>query len=156
VQPQLQALKERYPDDKVKQQQEMMEIYKKEKINPIAGCLPVAIQIPVFFSLYKVLFVTIEMRHAPFYGWIKDLSATETPFLRRITTACSISPLASVRACLQSIIGAPVFSRRSFTCAAEIFAIVVLIINETLLVRKDVACYVPSRHERRCKQRLYI
>src|SRR6476660_6206342 len=77
VQPQLQALKERYPDDKVKQQQEMMEIYKKEKINPIAGCLPVALQIPVFFSLYKVLFVTIEMRHAPFFGWIKDLSAQD-------------------------------------------------------------------------------
>jgi YidC/Oxa1 family membrane protein insertase len=77
VQPQLAALKERYPDDKVKQQQEMMEIYKKEKINPIAGCLPVALQIPVFFSLYKVLFVTIEMRHAPFYGWIKDLSAAD-------------------------------------------------------------------------------
>jgi len=75
VQPQLTALKERYPDDKVKQQQEMMEIYKKEKINPIAGCLPILIQIPVFFSLYKVLFVTIEMRHAPFFGWIKDLSA---------------------------------------------------------------------------------
>jgi YidC/Oxa1 family membrane protein insertase len=77
VQPQLQALKERYPDDKVKQQQEMMEIYKKEKINPVAGCLPVLIQIPVFFSLYKVLFITIEMRHAPFYGWIKDLSAPD-------------------------------------------------------------------------------
>jgi YidC/Oxa1 family membrane protein insertase len=77
VQPQLVALKERYPDDKVKQQQEMMEIYRKEKINPIAGCLPVALQIPVFFSLYKVLFVTIEMRHAPFYGWIKDLSAPD-------------------------------------------------------------------------------
>jgi YidC/Oxa1 family membrane protein insertase len=77
VQPQLAALKERYPDDKVKQQQEMMEIYKKEKINPIAGCLPVALQIPVFFSLYKVLFVTIEMRHAPFYGWIKDLSSPD-------------------------------------------------------------------------------
>ena len=75
VQPQLQALRERFPDDKQKQQQEMMEIYKKEKINPIAGCLPIALQIPVFFSLYKVLFVTIEMRHAPFYGWIKDLSA---------------------------------------------------------------------------------
>ncbi|MDB5631795.1 MAG: rane protein insertase YidC, partial [Tardiphaga sp.] len=65
MQPQLAALKERYPDDRQKQQQEMMEIYKKEKINPIAGCLPVALQIPVFFSLYKVLFVTIEMRHAP-------------------------------------------------------------------------------------------
>jgi YidC/Oxa1 family membrane protein insertase len=77
VQPQLAALKERYPDDKVKQQQEMMEIYKKEKINPVAGCLPVLLQIPVFFSLYKVLFVTIEMRHAPFYGWIKDLSAPD-------------------------------------------------------------------------------
>lgn len=77
VQPQLAALKERYPDDKVKQQQEMMEIYRKEKINPIAGCLPVALQIPVFFSLYKVLFVTIEMRHAPFYGWIKDLSSPD-------------------------------------------------------------------------------
>jgi YidC/Oxa1 family membrane protein insertase len=77
VQPQLAALKERFPDDKVKQQQEMMEIYKKEKINPVAGCLPVLLQIPVFFSLYKVLFVTIEMRHAPFYGWIKDLSAPD-------------------------------------------------------------------------------
>ena len=77
VQPQLAALKERFPDDKVKQQQEMMEIYKKEKINPVAGCLPVLFQIPVFFSLYKVLFVTIEMRHAPFYGWIKDLSAPD-------------------------------------------------------------------------------
>ena len=77
VQPQLAALKERFPDDKVKQQQEMMAIYKKEKINPVAGCLPVLLQIPVFFSLYKVLFVTIEMRHAPFYGWIKDLSAPD-------------------------------------------------------------------------------
>jgi YidC/Oxa1 family membrane protein insertase len=77
VQPQLQALKERYPDDRQKQQQEMMEIYKKEKINPIAGCLPVALQIPVFFSLYKVLFITIEMRHAPFFGWIKDLSSPD-------------------------------------------------------------------------------
>jgi YidC/Oxa1 family membrane protein insertase len=77
IQPQLAALKERYPDDRVKQQQEMMEIYKKEKINPIAGCLPIALQIPVFFSLYKVLFVTIEMRHAPFFGWIKDLSAPD-------------------------------------------------------------------------------
>jgi len=77
IQPQLQSLKERYPDDRMKQQQEMMEIYKKEKINPVAGCLPVLLQIPVFFSLYKVLFVTIEMRHAPFFGWIKDLSALD-------------------------------------------------------------------------------
>ena len=70
VQPQMQALRERYPDDKVKQQQELMELYKREKINPLAGCLPILIQIPVFFALYKVLFVTIEMRHAPFFGWI--------------------------------------------------------------------------------------
>jgi YidC/Oxa1 family membrane protein insertase len=77
IQPQVAALKERYPDDRMKQQQEMMEIYRKEKINPIAGCLPVVLQIPVFFSLYKVLFVTIEMRHAPFFGWIKDLSSPD-------------------------------------------------------------------------------
>src|SRR5215475_13463760 len=77
VQPQMQALRERYPDDKVKQQQELMELYKREKINPVAGCLPIVIQIPVFFALYKVLFVTIEMRHAPFFGWIKDLSGPD-------------------------------------------------------------------------------
>ncbi|MDQ0512699.1 membrane protein insertase YidC [Ancylobacter amanitiformis] len=77
VQPEIAALKERFGDDRVKLQQEMMEIYKKEKINPIAGCLPILIQIPVFFALYKVLFVTIEMRHAPFFGWIRDLSAPD-------------------------------------------------------------------------------
>jgi YidC/Oxa1 family membrane protein insertase len=77
VQPELTMIRERYADDKVKQQQAMMELYKKEKINPVAGCLPIAIQIPVFFSLYKVLFITIEMRHAPFYGWIHDLSAQD-------------------------------------------------------------------------------
>ncbi len=77
IQPHLTALRERYPDDKLKQQQEMMEIYKREKINPVAGCLPIVIQIPVFFALYKVLFVTIEMRHAPFFGWIRDLSAPD-------------------------------------------------------------------------------
>ena len=77
VQPQMMAIRERYADDKVKQQQAMMELYKKEKINPLAGCLPILVQIPVFFALYKVLFVTIEMRHAPFFGWIKDLSAPD-------------------------------------------------------------------------------
>ncbi len=77
VQPQLTAIRERYAEDKVKQQQAMMELYKKEKINPVAGCLPMIIQVPVFFSLYKVLFVTIEMRHAPFFGWIHDLSAPD-------------------------------------------------------------------------------
>jgi YidC/Oxa1 family membrane protein insertase len=77
VQPQMQALRERYPDNKEKQQQELMELYKREKINPLAGCLPIVVQIPVFFSLYKVLIVTIEMRHAPFFGWIRDLSAPD-------------------------------------------------------------------------------
>ena len=77
VQPQMAMIKERFANDKMKQQQEMMELYKKEQINPLAGCLPIAIQIPVFFSLYKVLFITIEMRHAPFYGWIHDLSAQD-------------------------------------------------------------------------------
>jgi YidC/Oxa1 family membrane protein insertase len=77
VQPQMQALRERYPDDKVKQQQELMEIYKREKINPVSGCLPMVVQIPVFIAFYKVLFVTIEMRHAPFFGWIRDLSAPD-------------------------------------------------------------------------------
>jgi len=77
LQPQMAALRERYPDDKVKQQQAMMELYKKEQINPIAGCLPMLIQVPVFFSLYKVLFVTIDMWHAPFFGWIQDLSAPD-------------------------------------------------------------------------------
>jgi YidC/Oxa1 family membrane protein insertase len=77
VQPEMMAIRERYGDDKMKQQQAMMELYKKEKINPVAGCLPILVQIPVFFALYKVLFVTIEMRHAPFFGWIKDLSAPD-------------------------------------------------------------------------------
>jgi YidC/Oxa1 family membrane protein insertase len=77
VQPQMMELRERYKDDKVKQQQALMELYKQEKINPLAGCLPILIQIPVFFALYKVLFITIEMRHAPFFGWIKDLAAPD-------------------------------------------------------------------------------
>ena len=71
------ALKDLYPDDKQKQQQAQMELFKKEGVNPVAGCLPMAVQIPVFFSLYKVIFITIEMRHAPFFGWIKDLSAPD-------------------------------------------------------------------------------
>jgi YidC/Oxa1 family membrane protein insertase len=74
LQPQMAAIRERYADDKIKQQQETMELYKRDKINPVAGCLPMLIQIPVFFALYKVLFITIEMRQAPFFGWIKDLS----------------------------------------------------------------------------------
>ena len=77
LQPQMEQLRERYKDDKARQQQELMELYKREKVNPVAGCLPVLLQLPVFFALYKVLFVTIEMRHAPFFGWIKDLSAPD-------------------------------------------------------------------------------
>ncbi|MDA9663278.1 membrane protein insertase YidC [Candidatus Pelagibacter sp.] len=74
LQPEMARLKELHKDDKMKLQQEMMALYKKEKVNPMSGCLPILVQIPVFFALYKVLFVTIEMRHMPFYGWIHDLS----------------------------------------------------------------------------------
>ncbi|WP_417462297.1 membrane protein insertase YidC [Kordiimonas sp.] len=77
AQPKIKKLQERYKDDRQKLQQEMMELYKKEKINPMAGCLPILIQIPIFFALYKVLYVTIEMRHQPFFGWLKDLSAPD-------------------------------------------------------------------------------
>ena len=77
LQPKMEALKQRYGADKMRLNQELMELYKKEKINPMAGCLPILIQAPVFFCLYKVLFVTLEMRHAPFYGWIHDLSAPD-------------------------------------------------------------------------------
>jgi YidC/Oxa1 family membrane protein insertase len=70
-------MRERFADDRMKQQQAMMELYKQEKINPAAGCWPMLVQIPVFFALYKVLYVTIEMRHAPFFGWIQDLAAPD-------------------------------------------------------------------------------
>ena len=84
IQPKLKELQEKY-DDKVKLQQETMELYRREKINPAAGCLPMLIQIPVFFSLYKVLNIAIEIRHAPFVGWIKDLSAPDPLTLSVIT-----------------------------------------------------------------------
>ncbi|MFZ3327596.1 MAG: membrane protein insertase YidC, partial [Methylocella sp.] len=77
AQPQITAIRDRFPDDKHKQQMEIMALYKREKINPLSGCLPVLFQFPVFFALYKVLVITIEMRHAPFFGWIKDLSAPD-------------------------------------------------------------------------------
>jgi YidC/Oxa1 family membrane protein insertase len=77
LQPQMEALRERYKDDKPRMQQELMQLYQKEKINPAAGCLPIVVQIPVFFALYKVLYTSIDMRHAPFVGWIKDLSAPD-------------------------------------------------------------------------------
>lgn len=77
LQPEMEALKARTGEDKAKMQQEMMALYKREKVNPAAGCLPILLQIPIFFSLYKVIFVTIELRHAPWFGWIKDLSAPD-------------------------------------------------------------------------------
>ena len=77
LQPEMVRLKELYKDDKVKLQQEMMSLYKKEKVNPASGCLPVLIQIPFFFAIYKMLFISLEMRHQPFFGWIKDLSAQD-------------------------------------------------------------------------------
>ncbi|MBL8561129.1 MAG: membrane protein insertase YidC [Gemmobacter sp.] len=77
LQPEMEALKERAGDDKAKLQKEMMQLYKEKKINPAAGCLPIFLQIPIFFSLYKVIFVTLELRHAPFYGWLNDLSAPD-------------------------------------------------------------------------------
>ncbi len=77
LQPEMQRLKERFENDKARQQQALMDLYRKEKVNPAAGCLPIVIQIPIFFALYKVLYITIEMRHAPFFGWIQDLSAPD-------------------------------------------------------------------------------
>jgi YidC/Oxa1 family membrane protein insertase len=77
LQPKIDAIRERFKDDKIAMNREIMEFYKREKINPASGCLPILIQIPVFFALYKVIFVTLDMRHAPFYGWIGDLSAPD-------------------------------------------------------------------------------
>lgn len=82
--PKLQAMREQFGNDKMRLNQEMMALYKEEKVNPASGCLPILIQIPVFFALYKVLFVNIEMRHAPFYGWIKDLSVADPTSLFNI------------------------------------------------------------------------
>ncbi len=77
LQPEMTRIREQAGDDKMRMQKEMMELYKKEKVNPMSGCLPILVQIPVFFALYKVLFVSIEMRHAPFFGWVQDLSAPD-------------------------------------------------------------------------------
>ncbi|GHC63513.1 membrane protein insertase YidC [Neogemmobacter tilapiae] len=81
LQPEMEALKERTGDDRQRYQREMMQLYKDKKVNPAAGCLPILVQIPIFFSLYKVIFVTIELRHAPFFGWIRDLSAPDSSSL---------------------------------------------------------------------------
>ena len=77
LQPKMEEIKKKFGSDPQKQQQETMALYQREKINPVAGCLPILVQIPIFFALYKVLFVTIEMRHQPFFGWIRDLSARD-------------------------------------------------------------------------------
>jgi YidC/Oxa1 family membrane protein insertase len=77
LQPEMEKIKERAGDDRQKMQQLMMELYKKEKVNPASGCLPILLQIPIFFSLYKVIFVTLELRHAPFFGWLQDLSTPD-------------------------------------------------------------------------------
>ncbi|HEY8963225.1 MAG TPA: membrane protein insertase YidC, partial [Alphaproteobacteria bacterium] len=77
IQPQMAEIREKYGDDRAKLQQEIFNLYKKEQVNPMAGCLPILIQIPIFFSLYKVLYISIDMRHAPFWGWIQDMSAPD-------------------------------------------------------------------------------
>jgi YidC/Oxa1 family membrane protein insertase len=82
IQPKVKELQEKFKDDRMKMQTAMMELYKKEKVNPLGGCLPILLQIPVFYAVYKVIFVAIELRHQPFFGWIKDLSVMDplTPF----------------------------------------------------------------------------
>ncbi len=84
LQPQMEKLKEQAGDDRQKMQQEMMALYKREKVNPASGCLPILLQIPIFFSLYKVIFVTLELRHAPWIGWIRDLSAPDPSSLMNL------------------------------------------------------------------------
>lgn len=92
LQPEIERIKELYADDKMRLNQEIMALYKQEKVNPVAGCLPILIQIPVFFSIYKVLYVTIEMRHAPFFGWIKDLSAPDPTSIFNLFGALPFTP----------------------------------------------------------------
>ena len=92
IQPKLKVIQERFKDDKQKQQQEIMALYKAEGVNPLAGCLPIFLQIPVFFALYKVLVLTIEMRHQPFVGWIKDLSAPDPLHVLNLFGLLSFTP----------------------------------------------------------------
>jgi YidC/Oxa1 family membrane protein insertase len=84
VGPRIKELQERYKADQQRQMQEMQRLYQTEKINPVAGCLPILLQIPVFYALYKTLTVTIEMRHAPFFGWIRDLSAPDPLYITNL------------------------------------------------------------------------
>jgi len=90
LQPEVAKLKEMYGDDRQKMGQEMMGLYKKHKVNPLGGCLPIIIQIPVFFSLYKVLLISIEMRQAPFFGWIQDLSVQDPFFVLPVLMGISM------------------------------------------------------------------
>jgi YidC/Oxa1 family membrane protein insertase len=92
LQPEMERIKEKTGGDRMKMQQEMMALYKREKVNPAAGCLPILPQIPIFFSLYKVLFVTIEVRHAPFIGWITDLSAPDPSSILNLFGLLPFSP----------------------------------------------------------------
>lgn len=92
LQPEIERIKDLYADDKTRLNQEVMSLYQKEKVNPVSGCLPLFIQIPVFFSIYKVLYVTIEMRHAPFYGWIMDLSAPDPTTIFNLFGLLSFTP----------------------------------------------------------------
>jgi YidC/Oxa1 family membrane protein insertase len=92
VQPKMKALQERYKDDKPRLQQEMLKLYQEEKINPAAGCLPILLQIPVFYALYKVLMVSVEMRHQPFALWIKDLSAPDPATVLNLFGTLNFTP----------------------------------------------------------------
>ena len=99
LQPEMEKLRERYKDDRAKQQQELMALYKTKKINPMAGCLPIVLQIPVFFALYKVLFITIDMRQAPFFGWIRDL---RRPIRPRCSTCSACFPTRYLNSCMSA------------------------------------------------------
>ena len=90
VQPKLLEIRERHADDRQKQSQAMMKLYKKEKINPLGGCLPILVQMPVFIALYWVLMESVELRHAPFFGWINDLSAMDPYFILPIIMGASM------------------------------------------------------------------
>ncbi len=92
LQPEMERIKAEFPDDKVKQQQATMEMYKKEKVSPVSGCLPVLVQIPIFFAIYKVILTSIELRHAPFFGWIHDLSAPDPTSLFNLFGLISWTP----------------------------------------------------------------
>ena len=97
--PKIQKMRADIGEDKTRLNQEMMALYKREKVNPAAGCLPILLQIPVFFALYKVLYVSIEMRHAPFYGWIQDLSAIDPTSVLICLVCCPIQWISCRNSC---------------------------------------------------------